>query len=359
MTCGAIYYYHKRCFQFLFSVAWISMKPLLRIWLPWTRFWHLHAAMIELNNSRKTWIILLLCAVNGLYFLSRYGSGDLKFSRSVPMLEFELPKVICFSPSEIATPIGQLFFSTLVILFVCTICHQARKTVDQWVADPLIKILAQEAVAAADLCGCCFELIVGKTIFFLYPSFFCSNCNDSTMNRFRSSSQWPTTSVFGPTGFISSVCRYGGPEPGEKLLPVPTHIWKTWSLENKILSWQWWKHGPSSPEEYSFLSRFRSGYPIRNPTLIPVVSSPQIDSIYLESRSSGNPRKQSWRTLHGGSPSSDVVGLHHRRTSHMFVSNRRKSDNRSRAQARGHFEFFYKHLPRRRRWENQTTINYW
>lgn len=117
--------------------------------------------MIDLNDARKTWIALLLCGVNGLYFLSRYRSGDFKFSKGI-MFDFELPKVICFSPSEIATPIGQLFVSTLIILFVCTLCHQARKAIDKHVSDPLIKILLKEALAAADLCGCCFELIIGK-----------------------------------------------------------------------------------------------------------------------------------------------------------------------------------------------------
>ena len=50
--------------------------------------------------------------------------------------------------------------STGYILLVMFICELARKTVAP-LNDGLVKTALNEAIAAADLCGVCFELIIG------------------------------------------------------------------------------------------------------------------------------------------------------------------------------------------------------
>ncbi|KAK6626550.1 hypothetical protein RUM44_009023 [Polyplax serrata] len=113
--------------------------------------------MVELKTNRS-WIIGILIAVNSAYFLSK--DKGKHATNKLGILGFDIPDVVCFSPSELAVPIEQLSFSTGVILFICALSHFLRQAVDQYVSDSLIRILLQEAIAAADLCGCCFELIV-------------------------------------------------------------------------------------------------------------------------------------------------------------------------------------------------------
>lgn len=115
--------------------------------------------MVELKTNRS-WIIGILIAVNSAYFLSK--DKGKHATNKLGILGFDIPDVVCFSPSELAVPIEQLSFSTGVILFICALSHFLRQAVDQYVSDSLIRILLQEAIAAADLCGCCFELIVGE-----------------------------------------------------------------------------------------------------------------------------------------------------------------------------------------------------
>ena len=50
--------------------------------------------------------------------------------------------------------------STGYILLVMFLCELARKTVAP-LNDGLVKTALNEAIAAADLCGVCFELIIG------------------------------------------------------------------------------------------------------------------------------------------------------------------------------------------------------
>ena len=53
--------------------------------------------------------------------------------------------------------------STGYILLVMFLCELARKTVAP-LNDGLVKTALNEAIAAADLCGVCFELIIGIEI---------------------------------------------------------------------------------------------------------------------------------------------------------------------------------------------------
>ncbi|KAL0870940.1 hypothetical protein ABMA27_004766 [Loxostege sticticalis] len=53
-----------------------------------------------------------------------------------------------------------LVVSTLFILLTSLLAHCARRLVQKTVKEPFIKLLLEEAIAAAELCGCCFELII-------------------------------------------------------------------------------------------------------------------------------------------------------------------------------------------------------
>ncbi|XP_047521566.1 aquaporin-11 isoform X1 [Pieris napi] len=53
-----------------------------------------------------------------------------------------------------------LVVSTLFILLTSILAHCARRLVQNIVKDPFVRLLFEEAIAAAELCGCCFELIV-------------------------------------------------------------------------------------------------------------------------------------------------------------------------------------------------------
>ena len=52
--------------------------------------------------------------------------------------------------------------STGYILLVMFLCEMARKLVAP-LNDGLVKTALNEAIAAADLCGVCFELIISKS----------------------------------------------------------------------------------------------------------------------------------------------------------------------------------------------------
>lgn len=53
-----------------------------------------------------------------------------------------------------------LVVSTLFILLTSLLAHCARRAVQKTVKEPFVRLLLEEAIAAAELCGCCFELIV-------------------------------------------------------------------------------------------------------------------------------------------------------------------------------------------------------
>ncbi|CAH0720495.1 unnamed protein product, partial [Brenthis ino] len=53
-----------------------------------------------------------------------------------------------------------LVVSTLFILLTSLLAHCARRLVQKIVKESFVRLLLEEAIAAAELCGCCFELIV-------------------------------------------------------------------------------------------------------------------------------------------------------------------------------------------------------
>ncbi|KAJ8712120.1 hypothetical protein PYW07_004962 [Mythimna separata] len=53
-----------------------------------------------------------------------------------------------------------LVVSTLFILLTSLLAHCARRAVQKVIKEPFIRLLFEEAIAAAELCGCCFELII-------------------------------------------------------------------------------------------------------------------------------------------------------------------------------------------------------
>ncbi|XP_063537462.1 aquaporin-11 isoform X2 [Cydia strobilella] len=53
-----------------------------------------------------------------------------------------------------------LVVSTLFILLTSLLAHCARRLVQKLVKESFIRVLLEEAIAAAELCGCCFELII-------------------------------------------------------------------------------------------------------------------------------------------------------------------------------------------------------
>ncbi|XP_059057636.1 aquaporin-11 isoform X3 [Achroia grisella] len=53
-----------------------------------------------------------------------------------------------------------LVVSTLFILLTSLLAHCARRLVQKSIKEPFVRLLFEEAIAAAELCGCCFELIV-------------------------------------------------------------------------------------------------------------------------------------------------------------------------------------------------------
>ncbi|KAL0274600.1 UNVERIFIED_CONTAM: hypothetical protein PYX00_002695 [Menopon gallinae] len=118
-------------------------------------------------DSRKCWIIFLLCTINAAYFYHKHRSGELKFI-GMALSNFEIPSIVCFSPAAIINPAKELFNSTMIILFLCGAAHYLRRTINYLIEDRLLRLLYCEAVASAELCGCCFELIVVAEKFGVY-----------------------------------------------------------------------------------------------------------------------------------------------------------------------------------------------
>lgn len=55
---------------------------------------------------------------------------------------------------------ASLSVSALYIILTCALAHIGRCLVDRFVLQPFVKNLFQEAIAAAELCASCFELII-------------------------------------------------------------------------------------------------------------------------------------------------------------------------------------------------------
>jgi aquaporin related protein len=58
--------------------------------------------------------------------------------------------------------IPPLVVSILCIMLTCAFAHFLRVLVLRTTArSPMKKLMLNDAIAAAELCGCCFELIIG------------------------------------------------------------------------------------------------------------------------------------------------------------------------------------------------------
>lgn len=66
------------------------------------------------------------------------------------------------SGKESANMNPALTVSAGFIAFCCILAQLARMVVSRTIQSPLIKELMYEAIAAAELCACCFELIIGE-----------------------------------------------------------------------------------------------------------------------------------------------------------------------------------------------------
>ena len=97
--------------------------------------------------------------------------------------------------------------STGYILLVMFLCEMARKLVAP-LNDGLVKTALNEAIAAADLCGVCFELIIGKN----YSRKMIKNYSIHVLFNFTFQSL--ITMVWQPMVCICSLQPSGGPFTG-------------------------------------------------------------------------------------------------------------------------------------------------
>jgi aquaporin rerated protein, invertebrate len=58
--------------------------------------------------------------------------------------------------------LAPLGVSSAFIAFYCFLALIARKVIARTVSSDFVKSLIFEAIAAAELCSCCFELIIGS-----------------------------------------------------------------------------------------------------------------------------------------------------------------------------------------------------
>lgn len=58
--------------------------------------------------------------------------------------------------------LGSLIVSTAYMGLSCVLAQLARRLNERFTRQGLVQELINEAIAAAELCACCFELIIGK-----------------------------------------------------------------------------------------------------------------------------------------------------------------------------------------------------
>jgi hypothetical protein len=68
---------------------------------------------------------------------------------------------LCRRAAGASTMLPSLVVSALFVLLTLVLAHGARRLADRFIKDPFVRLLFLEAIAAAELCGCCFELIIG------------------------------------------------------------------------------------------------------------------------------------------------------------------------------------------------------
>lgn len=56
--------------------------------------------------------------------------------------------------------LASFVLSVCFIVLTCFLAHTARQIINAFINEPFVRLLFQEAIAAAEMCACCFELIV-------------------------------------------------------------------------------------------------------------------------------------------------------------------------------------------------------
>ncbi|PNF16062.1 hypothetical protein B7P43_G04583 [Cryptotermes secundus] len=67
---------------------------------------------------------------------------------------------LCRRAAGASTMLPSLVVSALFILLTLVLANGARRLLDRLVKDSFMRLLLQEAIAAFELCACCFELII-------------------------------------------------------------------------------------------------------------------------------------------------------------------------------------------------------
>lgn len=84
---------------------------------------------------------------------------------------------LCRRAAGASTMLPSLVVSALFILLTLVLANGARRLLDRLVKDSFMRLLLQEAIAAFELCACCFELIIGIRTFWLFRHLRCCICN--------------------------------------------------------------------------------------------------------------------------------------------------------------------------------------
>ncbi|KAJ9585318.1 hypothetical protein L9F63_002903, partial [Diploptera punctata] len=67
---------------------------------------------------------------------------------------------LCRRAAGASIMLPSLVVSALFILLTLVLAHGARRLVDRIIKDEYVRSLLHESIAAAELCGCCFELVI-------------------------------------------------------------------------------------------------------------------------------------------------------------------------------------------------------
>lgn len=129
-----------------------------------------------------------------------------------------------------------LLISSAFIILCCALAQVARKVLDRFSSiNGLVKELFLEAIAAAELCSTCFELIIGKVV-----TEFCLCKVD---NECRSNPQLLIILASQLMQYFCSCWLFGGHRYGAMQQHVLTLTWKTWLKVERLQEMLHWRHG--------------------------------------------------------------------------------------------------------------------